>query len=313
MVSLSEKINSKKKLFKLILGAGKKDAEEVKRITSIFAKAGADIFDVNPSREVLDAVIRAVSECGYKTEDFLYCVSYSVKGDIHGNKAEIDLKKCSRCGKCAEVCPEGAISLIEGNPVVDEKNCIGCGKCACDAISYSIHSSQIDWINFNDIVKNYPISLVELHIATPDRDEIFDKWQFLLDNFKGYFSICVNRSLFSDDELKALLKKMISMTDKERVFIQADGVPMSGGLNTYGATLQAVACAGLLADLGAGIFISGGTNERTSELAKICSVPYVGVSIGSYARKLIKDKKFADALKQAKKLVSVVKDERKCN
>ena len=39
----------------------------------------------------------------------------------------------SPCGKCAEVCPTGAIAMVQQGehrrPTVAEEICIGCGKC----------------------------------------------------------------------------------------------------------------------------------------------------------------------------------------
>jgi pyruvate formate lyase activating enzyme len=38
---------------------------------------------------------------------------------------------CTKCGKCAEVCPEGALIYEEGKlPYIDRKRCTGCGICS---------------------------------------------------------------------------------------------------------------------------------------------------------------------------------------
>lgn len=39
----------------------------------------------------------------------------------------INKKKCTGCGKCAEACPFGLIVKTEGNPA---SKCIACGICA---------------------------------------------------------------------------------------------------------------------------------------------------------------------------------------
>jgi len=36
------------------------------------------------------------------------------------------------------------------------------------------------------------------------------------------------------------------------------------------------------------ILLSGGTNGKTGEMARLCGVPYQGVSIGTHARKIVK-------------------------
>jgi len=38
-------------------------------------------------------------------------------------------RKCSGCGRCAEGCPFGAISMKEGKARVDRTLCVGCGVC----------------------------------------------------------------------------------------------------------------------------------------------------------------------------------------
>ncbi len=38
--------------------------------------------------------------------------------------------RCVRCGRCAVVCPEAAISFTTAGPVFDRRKCTGCGKCA---------------------------------------------------------------------------------------------------------------------------------------------------------------------------------------
>jgi pyruvate formate lyase activating enzyme len=38
-------------------------------------------------------------------------------------------EKCTGCGTCAEVCPNGAIRLIDGKSKTDRERCTWCGKC----------------------------------------------------------------------------------------------------------------------------------------------------------------------------------------
>jgi hypothetical protein len=99
------------------------------------------------------------------------------------------------------------------------------------------------------------------------------------------------------------------------MIVQADGIPMSGGIDDYRTTLQAVACADIVDKFSLPIYIllSGGTNGKSIKLSQACSVPYAGVSIGTFARHLvyefINDPEFPDisilklAVKKAKALV----------
>jgi ferredoxin len=43
-------------------------------------------------------------------------------------KAVIDQERCFCCGRCADVCPEGAITMME-SPWIDRVSCTGCGTC----------------------------------------------------------------------------------------------------------------------------------------------------------------------------------------
>ena len=92
---------------------------------------------------------------------------------------------------------------------------------------------------------------------------------------------------------------------------------MSGGKNDFNTTLQTVATADLIIknNIKSFILLSGGTNSKSAELAKLCSVPVNGISIGTYARKIVSEyirrkdflqnrKIFDEALEIAKNLVA---------
>lgn len=51
-------------------------------------------------------------------------------------KAWVKLNKCVACGTCVDVCPLGAVNVIQGVfAKVDQDKCVGCSKCikACPA------------------------------------------------------------------------------------------------------------------------------------------------------------------------------------
>ncbi len=48
--------------------------------------------------------------------------------------------RCVRCGRCAELCPRNAVSILERGPVTDPERCTLCGACidACSAVAREI-------------------------------------------------------------------------------------------------------------------------------------------------------------------------------
>jgi NAD-dependent dihydropyrimidine dehydrogenase PreA subunit len=48
---------------------------------------------------------------------------------MDGQTVWVDVTRCTGCGACVEVCPVGAIALVDGKAHVDEKLCTGCGAC----------------------------------------------------------------------------------------------------------------------------------------------------------------------------------------
>jgi hydrogenase-4 component H len=41
-----------------------------------------------------------------------------------------DLDGCDRCGRCADACPAGSLSLVDEGLQLDLGSCIFCGECA---------------------------------------------------------------------------------------------------------------------------------------------------------------------------------------
>lgn len=295
-----------KKIFKLVLGLGNKHFEEIEDLVTIYAIAGADMFDINPSKEAVEAVLRGVKKSGKNPEDFYYSISMGLSGDTHIQKCLINKDKCKNCGKCAKKCPQNAIVPDKGSYKVIQENCIGCQKCDdCKAISFT--ECEYDVEKIVKIAKKYKLDCIEIHLSTkkiPDKEI-----KYVIENFKGALSLCLDRKFYSNERVKKLINKVTKWKGDTNFIIQADGVPMSGGDNTFNSTLQAVAMAHLVQPYGTYIFMSGGTNEKTSELAKMCSLRYNGISIGSYARKIVKDKNLTDAVAQAQRLIEVCRND----
>ena len=300
------------KCFKLVCGAGNEDATEVEKLVKLYSSAGCKFFDLSAKPEIVDAAKR-----GLEDREGYFCVSVGIKGDPHVRKACIDGEKCVGCHKCEEICPQKAIRGSKINKV----RCLGCGKCekVCrhDAISYVCENKDLREVLPPLIEKG--IDCIELHAMGVCDDEVFEKWGYINEIFDGLLSICTSRGHLSEENMIERIKSMTACRKPYSTIIQADGFPMSGGKDDYKTTLQAVSTAEIVqnAKLPVYIMLSGGTNSKTSELAKMCGINYNGIAIGTFARKIVaryvdrvdfltNKYAFEDALKIAKTLVESV-------
>lgn len=284
--------------FKVVCGAGNEDSEEVRKLTLVYTLAGAVGIDVSANVNVVEAVMRGIDKAyemaalvgkEIKTRPFI-TVSVGLKGDPHVRKAKIDVEKCSQCGLCLDVCEQGAIDE-DFNVVVIR--CIGCGKCAdvCQFEAVTFYTRKVD---FNEILPkclDAGAENIELHAIVDDDDSVMSDW-CIIDGLvqNNFVSMCLDRSQLSDNHLISRINAVYEISG-ERTIIQADGAPMSGGSDDFNTTLQAVAIADIIrkSKIPVMILASGGTNSKTGELVRMCNVPVNGVSIGTFARKIIRD------------------------
>ena len=308
-----EELLKQKKCMKLICGAGNQDISSIEKLVAVYAKAGCRFFDISADNAVISAVKEILDKFSTNEKKFI-CVSVGTKNDAHFQKAKIDKTKCLNCFKCVSNCPQKAIDTSLN---VDEEKCIGCGRCeiSCpsNCIFFEEKRKKLKKLFYELNLKN--VDCIELHIG--DEEDCFENWNILRRCFSGMLSICIGRKKFSDEKFIGILEKLLRDQKPYSVMIQADGSPMSGGVDDYKSTLQAVASGNLVqqAHLQQYLLISGGTNSKSSKLAKLCSVDINGVSIGSYARKIIaqyierKDfwhnqEVFDEAVKVAKKFIN---------
>lgn len=297
------------KCFKLVCGAGNEDATEVEKFVKLYSHAGCKFFDLSAKPEIVESAKKALGN----REGFL-CVSVGIKGDPHVRKAQIDYSACKNCGKCEQVCPQRAINYFK----VKKTRCIGCGKCfsvcSCGAISFIEENKSLDEIL--PLLIDNGIDCIELHAMNKESEEIREKWEYINSVYNGFLSICTARADLSEFEMIERIKKMIANRTDFTTIIQADGYPMSGGKDDFKTTLQAVATAEIVqnAKLPVYIMLSGGTNSKTAQLAKMCSINYNGIAIGTFARKIVSryierddfftnERVFTEALKIAETLV----------
>ena len=284
-----------KHCFKLVCGAGNEDIEEIKRLVYLYAVAGCRFFDLSANGDVILAAKEALDIA--KVYDAYLCVSVGIKNDPHVKKAVIDYDRCVNCGACEEICPEGAIHYAK----VKKEKCIGCGRCwrVCSRAAISYISEEKDLNEVLPKIVETGIDCIELHAMGLNDEEVFSKWKYINDNFEGLLSICTSRGQLSDEAMVKRIEKMLENRKPYSTIVQSDGFPMSGGDDNYKSTLQAVATGEIVqnAKLPVYLILSGGTNAKTTELAKMCDISYHGVAVGKNKRKIVSKPTFVLQLK----------------
>ncbi|MBQ8475647.1 4Fe-4S binding protein [bacterium] len=280
-------ILKERRCFKLVCGAGNEDVKEVEKLVALYSLAGCNFFDLSAKPDIILAAKRGL-EYSRITKDRYLCVSVGIKGDPHMNKAQI-LDNCAHCSMCEEICPERAIKYQK----VKKIKCIGCARCKdiCPKGAIKMVNQVPELKEILPPIINLGIDCIEFHAISDDKEDIYQKWEEINKLYTGFLSICVDRSNVGNKALIERIKNMLQLRKPYTTIIQADGAPMSGGKDDYKTTLQAVATAELVEKEGfsAYLLLSGGTNSKTPELAKMCDIGYNGIAIGSYARKIVKE------------------------
>lgn len=280
-------LNSKKKFFKLVCGAGNESESDIEKLVALYSVAGCSVFDVSALTSSVNAAKIGLEYAGIYDERFI-CVSLGIKGDPHISKAHIT-GKCKGCLACQAICPQGAIRV----PEVNFSKCIGCGQCYkyCQFHAIDMIERDVDFDTILPTLTELGVDCIELHATSLDSEDVDKKWSILNSKYDGVLSICLDRSNLSNKAVWGRLRKMLASRQPYTTIIQTDGVPMSGGDDDYKTTLQAVAMAELINQLDMPVYtvLSGGTNSLTAKLAKMCNIEYSGIAVGSYARKIVKE------------------------
>ena len=318
--------------FKLVCGAGNEDKEEVEYLTYVYTLAGCAGFDVSASPEIVNAAKKGIDAAILKAKQLsidipfkpFITVSVGMPGDHHVRKAIIT-SDCVSCNLCIPVCPTDAIPT---NLNIIRDLCIGCGNCeavcppAANAISYEHNSKEL--LEILPQCVDAGAESIELHSGVPDNNSTIKEWKIVSESVpNGMISMCLDRKHLSNDDLIERIICAKEIAD-DRLIIQADGIPMSGGTDDFNTTLQAVAITEVIntrlkskvekfKDLP--ILISGGTNSYTGSLARKLNVKFNGITIGTHARKTIsiyrnspndlKDESLLKAIMNAKKLIEM--------
>jgi len=346
-----QKLLNEEKCFKMICGAGNEDASYVKKLALVYTLAGAKILDVSCNVKVIEHAMEGINmaydlapSLGVEIEIRPYIMaSVGMPGDHHVRKSYIDPNKCVGCNLCIPVCPTEAIpkgfteklDLFKGlggsfenedqsKEIVTKDLCIGCGKCSniCpkdDIISYRHNARELR--KLLPLCMEAGAETFELHAAVGEDKVTMEEWALITEiNPNNYNSMCLDRLNLGNLNLEHRIAEAKKIS-KDKIIIQADGYPMSGGENDFNTTLQAVACADVInkkfnmrvdkktAKTGPGkakltskrayrpighktgvyIILSGGTNALSKQLATQAGVRCSGIAIGTYARDIVEN------------------------
>ncbi|NLA39647.1 MAG: DUF362 domain-containing protein [Methanomicrobiales archaeon] len=70
------------------------------------------------------------------------CAPPSGKAEQHVGRPLVDLDRCGGCGKCTRVCPQAAMTIVEGRAHLNPEHCVGCGDCMRSCPEGAI---EFDW------------------------------------------------------------------------------------------------------------------------------------------------------------------------
>ncbi len=292
------------KYFKLVCGAGYEDRQEIEYLSFIYTLAGCTGFDISANPDIVQSAKKGIQKAIIRAKNLnividnepFITVSVGMPGDHHVRKAFIN-NKCISCNLCIPTCPTDA---IPDNLKIISELCIGCGNCeavcppAIKAIEYTHKAKELMEVLPKCVEAG--AESIELHASVPDDESIYKEWSVVSNCIpNGMISMCLDRKHLSNVSLIERIRAAKEIAG-ERLIIQADGMPMSGGSDDFNTTLQAISTADIINKelklkdrryKKLPILISGGTNSWTGELARQCGVSFNGITIGTHARKLV--------------------------
>ena len=87
---------------------------------------------------------------------------------------------------------------------------------------------------------------IELHAGVPDHNITMKEWNIVSESIpNGMISMCLDRYHLSNNDVIDRIKLARDVAD-DRLIIQADGIPMSGGTDDFNTTLQAISIADII-------------------------------------------------------------------
>ena len=120
----------------------------MKEIVVISGKGGTGKTSITASFAYLEGKDAVVADCDVDAADMhllLQPEPQSSEDFFSGVIAEIDQDKCTKCGKCKEVCRFDAISIINTQYRVNSLDCEGCSYCSrvCPVMAINMNEQNV--------------------------------------------------------------------------------------------------------------------------------------------------------------------------
>ncbi len=89
----------------------------------------------------------------------------------------IDYERCDGCGKCAEMCQFGALSMVEGKPELNPFLCEGCGACEviCSKKAIKMEPVENAEIRIKSDAGGFPLVSAQLYPGEKGSGKIVDE------------------------------------------------------------------------------------------------------------------------------------------
>lgn len=96
---------------------------------AVSIKDGVSVIDYKKCRSCGGCIVKCpkllIERIPLSAKVYVACSSHCKGKDVMGACK----KGCIGCGKCARICPHGAIEMIDNLPHINYKKCTGCGTC----------------------------------------------------------------------------------------------------------------------------------------------------------------------------------------
>lgn len=147
-------------VFSDTLGASRPNKDDISALENFAAKVAEKIQSFSNDK------VPAIKVPGESHPDKYYTPLKSTNAPASFLKAKpsCDSERCTRCGKCQEVCPMGSITLDKGVPMFNGI-CIKCQACRL--------SCPVGAIAFSDPDYHSHIAMLEQNFASPKQAEYF--------------------------------------------------------------------------------------------------------------------------------------------